>query len=200
MARDYHHGDLPTALRAAAVELIAEVGPNGFSLREVARRAGVSHAAPAHHFGDTEGLLTSVAAEGYRMLTEAMAEAVSGTTSARERILACGKTYVATALKNPGHYGVMVGDHCDVANEEFLVASMAAYQQLLDTVRALRDEYNPDLDVDRTATLSWAAVHGIVELSPILDEVADSNNTVLSTVDELVEQLTTTLIEGIRTR
>lgn len=200
MPRDYHHGDLPAALRAAAVELIAEVGPNGFSLREVARRAGVSHAAPAHHFGDTKGLLTSVATEGYAELSRAMAEATANVESARERLTTCGKTYVATALANPGHYGVMIGDHADKSDEGFLVASMGAYQQLLDTVNALRDEYNDDLDVDKTATLCWSAVHGIVELNPIMDEVADANDTAMSTVDELIEQLTSMVIDGIRAR
>ena len=71
----YHHGDLPAALRAATAQLVSEKGPSGFSLREVARRAGVSHAAPAHHFGDAEGMLTSVAAEGFAKLAD---ELVSG--------------------------------------------------------------------------------------------------------------------------
>ena len=72
MSTTYHHGDLPAALRAATAQLVAEKGPSGFSLREVARRAGVSHAAPAHHFGDAEGMLTSVAAEGFATLADAM--------------------------------------------------------------------------------------------------------------------------------
>ena len=58
MTSEYHHGDLPAALRAAAVDLIQERGPAKFSLREVARRAGVSYAAPSHHFGDARGLLS----------------------------------------------------------------------------------------------------------------------------------------------
>lgn len=200
MARDYHHGDLPAALRAAAVELIAEVGPNGFSLREVARRAGVSHAAPAHHFGDTQGLLTSVAAEGYRTMSQAMDEATAGAKNARERLTACGKAYVRTALANPGHYGVMVSDVADHGNDEFLTASLGAYEQLLETVHALRDEFNADLDIDKTATMCWAAVHGLVELAPIMDEVADASGTELSSIEQLVEHLTHMTIEGIRAR
>src|SRR5258707_3669661 len=65
----YHHGDLPNALRRAAVEVIEERGLAAFSLREVARRAGVSHNAPAHHFGDVRGLLTSLAVEGFDLLS-----------------------------------------------------------------------------------------------------------------------------------
>ena len=66
--RPYHHGQLRPALLRAAVETIADAGPAAMSLREVARRAGVTHAAAAYHFGDKAGLLTAVAAQGYRML------------------------------------------------------------------------------------------------------------------------------------
>src|SRR5213080_824442 len=66
--RPYHHGDLRRALMRAALDAIVEGGPANLSLRDLARRAGVSHAAPAHHFGDKAGLLTSIAAEGYRRL------------------------------------------------------------------------------------------------------------------------------------
>ena len=197
MASDYHHGDLPTALRAAAVELIAESGPNGFSLREVARRAGVSHAAPAHHFGGTEGLLTSVAAEGYARVAQEMERAAASATSARDHLIKCGRAYVETALANPGHYGVMIdNDYVDHDNEELLAASLAAYDQLLQIIYAVRDEYNPDLDVDRTATICWATVHGLVELSPILDEVAEKTGTANTPVTDLIETYADTLIAG----
>lgn len=200
MPREYHHGDLPATLRAAAVELIADAGPNGFSLREVARRAGVSHAAPAHHFGDTQGLFTSIATEGYAVLSKVMAEASANATTARDRLTACGKAYVSTALANPGHYGVMVGEYCDNTDPDFLAASMGAYEELMTTVNALRDEYNPDLDVEKTATLLWSAVHGLVEMAPIMDDVAEAHDTVSSPIESLVEQLTDMVVDGIRQR
>ena len=90
----YHHGDLPNALLRAAVEVIEERGLGAFSQREVARRAGVSHNAPAHHFGDTRGLLTSLAIQGFEVLHAAttavaspifiktMATALPGATAA----------------------------------------------------------------------------------------------------------------------
>ena len=197
MAPDYHHGDLPTALRAAAVELIAESGPNGFSLREVARRAGVSHAAPAHHFGDTEGLLTSVATEGFRVVAAEMAKAAAVADNARDRLIGCGRAYIETALANPGHYSVMVGhDYIDENDEALLQASLTAYQQLLETIYAIRDEYNPDLDVDRTATMCWATVHGLVELAPILSHVAEKAGTTTTPVSELIENYADTVIAG----
>lgn len=199
MARDYHHGDLPTALRAAAVEVIAESGPGGFSLREVARRADVSHAAPAHHFGDVEGLITSVAAEGFALITERVAAATETATDARARLIACGTAYVTTALANPGHYRVMISnDYVNENDETLLIESTAAYEQLLMTIRALRDEYNPDLDVDRTATLTWSAVHGLVQLAPILGHVAEATDTTANPIVRLIDGLADMIIDGIR--
>jgi AcrR family transcriptional regulator len=74
----YHHGDLRRALFDALGEAVLEVGPAAVSLRDLARRAGVSHAAPAHHFGGKRGLLTAFAAEGHRLLAQALREAAAG--------------------------------------------------------------------------------------------------------------------------
>src|SRR6516162_56417 len=97
-ARPYHHGDLRPALLRAAVEVIGEAGPAAMSLREVARRAGVSHAA-AYHFGDKAGLLTAVAAQGYRMLTEEL----RGARDARRGFLEVGVAYVRFAVSHRAH-------------------------------------------------------------------------------------------------
>src|SRR5215208_779795 len=103
----YHHGDLPNALRRAAVDVIVERGLGGFSLREVARRAGVSHTAPAHHFGDVRGLLTSVAEEGFVLLHDASEAAVAGGGAPVERLAALGEAYVGMARLHPAHCEVM---------------------------------------------------------------------------------------------
>ncbi|MEM7094604.1 MAG: TetR/AcrR family transcriptional regulator [Actinomycetota bacterium] len=201
MPSEYHHGDLPTALRAAAVELLAERGPAGFSLREVARRAGVSHAAPSHHFGDAQGLLSSVAAEGFSTLTKAMREATEGIEDPRERLLACGRAYVNTALDNPGHYAVMVTHEFTNQEEPNLQhCSFESYLTLLENVEWLRDNVNADLDVEATATLLWAGGHGIVELSPVIDDVAEHTDTRSHNIDELLEAWTDMVLNGIRPR
>ena len=198
---EYHHGDLPAALRAATVDLIAERGPAGFSLREVARRAGVSHAAPAHHFGDTQGLLTSVAAEGFTVLAREMRASATDATDARDRLMRCGAAYVNTALANPGHYAVMVThEFTDENDPQLMAASLDAYMILLETVEMMRDELNPDLDVDSTATLLWCGVHGLVEISPVLVRVAETTGTRASPVDELIERFADLTIEGVRKR
>src|SRR5579875_2710364 len=101
--RPYHHGDLRPALLRAAVEVIGQSGPAAMSLREVARRAGVSHAAAAYHFGDKAGLLTAVAAQGYRMLTEELRSA----RDARRGFLEVGVAYVRFAVSHRAHFEVM---------------------------------------------------------------------------------------------
>ncbi len=199
MQKTYHHGDLPAALRTATAELVTEKGPSGFSLREVARRAGVSHAAPAHHFGDAEGLLTSVATEGFSTLADALDAASTGITDARERLNACGTTYVRTALAYPGHFGVIF--QSDLINEDddaCLLASMRAYAVLQSTIEMVRDQVNPDLDVDAMATLCWATMQGLVVLAPKLSHVAESTDTALLTLDDLVAQFTDMFIAGCR--
>ena len=101
--RPYHHGDLRPALLRAAVEVIGQAGPAAMSLREVARRAGVTHAAAAYHFGDKAGLLTAVAAQGYRMLAEELRSA----RDARRGFLEVGVAYVQFAVSHRAHFEVM---------------------------------------------------------------------------------------------
>lgn len=199
----YHHGDLPAALLDAAVDVIIERGgPANFSMREVARRAGVSHAAPAHHFGDSQGLLSALAAEGYRQLTAALQEARSSETNAADKLTACGLAYLRTAAQFPAHYSLMID--CDQVSHsdhpELQQASLAAYEQLASMMEDLRNEYNPDLDLDATATLIWAGVHGLVALSGDMKNVADSTQTQLSSMQDLVEKFTAMVIDGIRPR
>src|SRR5262249_49774966 len=102
-ARPYHHGDLRPALLRAAVETIGQTGPAAMSLREVARRAGVSHAAAPYHFGDKAGLLTAVAAQGYRMLTEEL----RGARDSGRGFLEVGVAYVRFAVSHRAHFEVM---------------------------------------------------------------------------------------------
>lgn len=97
--RTYHHGDLRRAVLAAAEEVIRAEGPQALSLRDLARRAGVSHAAPAHHFKDRAGLLTAFAAEGWALF----AAALQAAPDLRER----GVAYVRFAREHPAHFQVM---------------------------------------------------------------------------------------------
>lgn len=106
--RGYHHGSLRPALIEAAEAVIAERGLDRFSLRETARRAGVSPAAPAHHFKDARGLLTAIAAQAFADLADALEAATGSAGSDREaRIKAQGVAYVAFALDRPARFDLM---------------------------------------------------------------------------------------------
>lgn len=201
MSTTYHHGDLPTALRAATAELVAEKGSSGFSLREVARRAGVSHAAPAHHFGDAQGMLTSVAAEGFAKLTEAMTEAAEGATDANDRLRRVGSAYVRVAVENPGHFALMMQQGLVCHDDpELLAHSISSYEELLATMRVVRDETNPSLDVDAAATFCWSAIQGLVVLSPNLAQVAEDTGTSTAPIDQLIDQFATFMLQGMAAR
>src|SRR5688500_19272792 len=99
--RPYHHGHLRQAILAAAVDALTESGPARLSLRELARRAGVSHAAPTHHFGDKKGLLTALATEGFDQLAAALRESRGGTGS----VLGLGGTYGRFATTQRARFG-----------------------------------------------------------------------------------------------
>lgn len=161
----YHHGALRPALIAAAEALIAERGLHGFSLREAARRAGVSPSAPAHHFGDARGLLTAVAAAGFRDLGDVLEAASKGETRA-ERIRGQGLAYVAFALANPARFDLMwrqpLLDTSDPAYAE--PANRAFF--ILD--RAVRGEAacGPELDAAVAPSIAcWSLVHGFARLA-----------------------------------
>jgi len=106
-AKPYHHGNLREALLGAAIRLIAEVGPTAFTLREVARRAGVSHNAPYRHFRDRDDLMAAVAAQGFRELTRAMIEAAAPKSDPLDRLKHAGLGYVTFALRRAEHFTVM---------------------------------------------------------------------------------------------
>ncbi|HUF32947.1 MAG TPA: TetR/AcrR family transcriptional regulator [Acidimicrobiales bacterium] len=156
--RSYHHGDLRRALLDAALEVVGEVGPAGLRLREVARRAGVSHAAPAHHFGDLAGLLTALAAEGHRKLADALADVMASTGS----FLEVGVAYVGFATSHPAHFQVMFRPDLVHASDPELKAALAAEAALL---------YPPAADVAGegqrgvdAAVAAWSLVHGLATL------------------------------------
>src|SRR5260370_16465797 len=105
--KPYHHGNLRETLLQSAIRLIAEVGPTAFTLREVARQAGVSHNAPYRHFHDKDALLAAVAPQGYGELTDAMLEAAGRESNVLDRLEHAGLAYVSFALRRPEHFTVM---------------------------------------------------------------------------------------------
>lgn len=166
----YHHGALREALIDATEALLAERGLEGFSLREVARRSGVSPAAPSHHFGDAAGLLRAVATLAFDGLCEALeAGNARGGIDPVARLREQGVGYVGFALRFPGRFGLMFGPGLDKGDDQALMRSAEAAFAILERgVRGLLDV--PDaapLDQSQWRTLLsiWSIVHGFAHLA-----------------------------------
>lgn len=196
----YHHGDLANTLRLVAADVIAERGAAGFSLREVARRAGVSHAAPTHHFGDATGLLTAVAVDGFTHLRAAMLAAVDGIDDPVERLGALGRAYVEVAQSNPGHCAVVFRhDLVDAESEAYLVAGTEAYDVLRSTVQEVADAINPGLDVEEATRFCWATMQGLVQLHPNMVEMAEAHDTPpMGEIGDAALRFHHLMVEGLR--
>ena len=165
--RSYHHGDLRAALLVAAESVIAERGIDGFSLRETARRAGVSPAAPAHHFGDTKGLLTALATEAFRRFGDALEAADVGRDRA-ERIRSQGIAYVRFALAEPAKFDLMWRYALTNRDDpDYRKASSRAFAILDQVVRGKAAAARPpkdDLEV-ASSIACWSIVHGFARLA-----------------------------------
>jgi AcrR family transcriptional regulator len=156
VTRTYHHGNLRRELLDAALDEIRTEGAAGLSLRELARRAGVSHAAPAHHFGDKTGLLTAIAVEGFELLGDALRAGHE-----HGRFLDVGLAYLQFAVDHPAHFEVMFRPDLYRADDADLVAAEAQTSALL---YGPAGEEFPDVDTTLVATAGWAFVHGFASL------------------------------------
>jgi AcrR family transcriptional regulator len=158
--RGYHHGNLRATLLAAAAEELQVVGPSELSLRQLARRAGVSHAAPAHHFTDRRGLFTALAADGFRMLYERTSQALSDDGA----LLESGKRYVEFALDHPAHFTVMFDTSLiDIDDEALNRERLAAFDVLFEAIRRATG-VTDEAELGAQTLGAWLSVHGIATL------------------------------------
>jgi AcrR family transcriptional regulator len=155
----YHHGDLRAALVRAAMESLEESGESALSLRAVARRAGVSPAAPYRHYADREALVSAIAAVGYRELAERLA-AAHPSPSTPEQLAGVATAYVQFALERPALFRIMFTEPCDRDNDERVAATAAVSGY----VRAIVERTFPQADAEALATAIWALVHGLAFL------------------------------------
>lgn len=189
-AKPYHHGNLREALLEAAIRLIAEVGPTAFTLREVARRARVSHNAPYRHFRNRDDLMAAVAAQGFRELTEAMVQAAGSKTDAPERLKSAGLGYVTFALRRPEHFTVMfdapISKH---KHPDSAAAAEEAFATLLGFVKNCQDGGRlPSGDLRQMALLAWTMVHGIAKLAITGRLPFHSNTEILKFANFVIDQ------------
>ncbi len=157
----YHHGDLPAALLEAALAILEEHGINGLTLRAVARRAGVSHMAPAHHFGDLEGLLSELAALGFRRFGAALAG-----SAGQDRLDAMGEAYVAFARGSPALFQLMFrSERLDPTRPSLADALHRAGDLLTQTAGGfVGGQGEPTLAQVAGAVRAWSMVHGFAML------------------------------------
>jgi len=165
----YHHGALREALLEAAERVLERDGLAGLTLRAVAREAGVSHAAPTHHFGDLTGLVSELAAIGFRQFNAAMAASCDAATSPLERALARPKAYVAYAQAHPGMYGLMFRtERLDYSRPSLHEAAESSFAGLANAIGAMRQEpiTGNALTIEQGAAIAraWSMVHGFTML------------------------------------
>ena len=166
-ARPYHHGDLRRALIDAASRVLESEGPSALSLRAVAREAGVSPAAPYHHFKDKGELLEAVAHEGWTLLDEALAKAKVDAPSPRAAMNGLGVAYVCFARANPALYRVMYDRARDREDlpDQMQEEKDGAYCKVRDTLVDAGADPDDTLDIELATTAAWCSAHGLAEMA-----------------------------------
>ncbi len=183
-AKAYHHGNLRESLLQAAETVLAQRGVQGISLRDVAKTAGVSHAAPYHHFASLNGLLAAVAQRGFTALADAMAQAAAEADT-RERLLQIAQAYVRCAQAHPGRFRLMFAPQLTQSDEypQLRAESERAFAILLAAANAHDPANGPQL-----ALCGWSLSHGMANL--LLDGAFDRLPMNTADHDALVRQLT----------
>ncbi|MEE8600458.1 TetR/AcrR family transcriptional regulator [Euzebya tangerina] len=194
----YHHGDLPTALMDAVEAIVVDEGVQAVSLRKAARRVGVSHAAPAHHFGDLTGLLAAVAMRAHDRLAHDLITALESageSATATDRIAAAGLAYMQFGAANPGVFQIMfrkdvLHDDADLESPE-----KRSLQVLVEEIaRSLGTDDLQDPDVWDIAISLWSIVHGATAI--YLNGVPDPAGS-YDTVEVMHQQIGTLIVPGL---
>jgi AcrR family transcriptional regulator len=191
-ADGYHHGDLRRALIDSALAIVAKEQHWAFSLREVARHAGVSHNAPYNHFADKRELLAAVAAAGYEALLVKMLNSLSDRDGADKALVKIGVVYVKFGLENPAHFRLMFSSELNAATGErpaVVVDAGVKTKELLESIirRGVRtgvfsNAFNRNEDLQAAVLTAWSAVHGLTMLAidglpaiprKLIDQIAD---------------------------
>ncbi|MCA1378078.1 MULTISPECIES: TetR/AcrR family transcriptional regulator [unclassified Bradyrhizobium] len=198
----YHHGALREALLQAAERVLERDGLAGLTLRAVAREAGVSHAAPTHHFGDLTGLLSELAAVGFRQFNAVMNASCDAATTPLGAALARPKAYIAYAQAHPGMYGIMFRtERLDYSRPSLHEAAEASFAGLTNAIGMMRQEQisGDALTLNQGAAIAraWSLVHGFTmllldgRLKDILARLPEG-----TTAERLLETMLTAPVTG----
>ena len=203
-SRPYHHGDLRRALIDAGVAIVTEEQNWGFSLREVARRAGVSHNAPYNHFAEKRDLLDAVAAVGFDTLRHEMRSAMDDSGDAATSLLSIARAYVTFAAGNPALYRLMFGSELakvdGIRPELSAAAGSGAKMVLRDVIVQGAGEHlfcvngNDESSIAMAVLSAWSTVHGLAML------VVDGKTDHAEGVEALAEAVMRHFLEGLRKR
>lgn len=165
----YHHGDLQETLIGHALSIIENEGIGGLTLRKAARYAGVSHAAPAHHFGDMKGLMAAIATRGFTQMAHQMEEALRQNEGANPlgRLKTVGLTYLDYAAKNSSSFKVMY--HLEISDQalypQLEKQSRVPYDMLKTVLRECQDkQLVREGEIEELALFAWSTVHGFANL------------------------------------
>jgi AcrR family transcriptional regulator len=193
--RPYHHGDLPRAIVKAALEILRETQSLEFSLRELARRAGVSHNAPYKHFADKRELLAAVSAAGFETLTKRMERDIAGRGNAREQLFAMLRAYIEHGVENPALYSLMFGGYLSGPNQRRPAIELAEAEKTKALLaglivagglgRAIAHTPRNERKIAGAILACWSLVHGLTLL--LADGLVGPKKKSGALVDSLVQ-------------
>jgi AcrR family transcriptional regulator len=199
--RPYHHGDLRRAIVTAALHILSETQSVEFSLRELARRAGVSHNAPYKHFTDKRELLAAVSTAGFELLTERMRNEITAHRDARAQLFALWRAYIRHGVQNPALYKLMFGGYLSSAHNGRLPIEQAAAEQtkvlLTDVIvrgglgRVIPNIAGNERKIAGAILACWSVVHGLTML--LLDGLVGP----AKKSGELCDSVVTGLLDGL---
>jgi AcrR family transcriptional regulator len=167
---NYHHGDLKNALIQAGIEILAEEGLGGLSLRKAARKAGVSHAAPYAHFADKQNLIAAIASDGHQKLNERLqAVMVAHADDPLQQLIGAAWAYVQFGLDTPAHYkitfsGVIQDEHGYPEFMQFSQGNLQILKVIVDRCREAGILNFTDMDAEMQVVSLWGLIHGLVSL------------------------------------
>ena len=194
----YRHGNLREAILLTSLQVIEEVGVSGLSIREVAKKAGVTHQAPYRHFSDMEALLAAFAQDGFEKLYTHMSESISKEIKPIEKLLKLGTAYFSWAAEHPDHFRLMFSQN--IPEFETSPDLKRAADQILELVLTVVQENQEAKNINNKDTRSiarqlWSAIHG-TSLLFIDNQFKPFGNNIKSG-QQLVTDIITNLIKGI---
>lgn len=202
--RPYHHGDLQRAIVSAALEVLSETQSTEFSLRELARRAGVSHNAPYKHFAEKRKLLAAVSAAGFELLAKRMTHAMQGLSNPRAQLSVLAREYVRHGVENPALYRLMFGGYLTGQDEGRPAIETAAAEETKALLagaiaagalgRPIPNTPRNERKIAGAILVFWSQMHGLTML--LVDRLVGPNGK----SDELSESVLEGMLDGLSRR